>query len=379
MISLRSLFCVVLLAMSSTAFAEKSAYEIFKAKNIQKQSEFRANYKSRYEAFKAKVSQKWGTGTELSDDNSYVVYSEDLSTKTVVDFANNEVRVESLNDAKKVTPEELRKTAQDVINTPINQLASKDPILKGTKPEDSRTLAEAFVPGVDTSNTLSEPLSVENVSIEVPGPSSSGELLTDVTQKNITRVTLSVDGENLFHRRAEPYLTKVIEQAEKYNLDPAVLLAIMQVESSFNPLAQSSIPAYGLMQIVPESAGEDVNVRVFGKTENKVPSKDQLLTPNRNIEFGAAYFHLLYSIELGRIQNPLSRLYCTIAAYNTGAGNLARTFHPEKAKKLDKAIEAINQLKPEQVYTKLIKELPYTETREYLERVTLAVPDYTRT
>ena len=68
------------------------------------------------------------------------------------------------------------------------------------------------------------------------------------------------------------------------------------------------------------------------------------------------------------IQNEKSATYCTISAYNTGAGNVAKSFTGKT--KLKPAIQVINSKSPRGVYDHLKRELPYKETRDYLEKVT---------
>ncbi|WP_159739967.1 transglycosylase SLT domain-containing protein, partial [Vibrio atypicus] len=81
-----------------------------------------------------------------------------------------------------------------------------------------------------------------------------------VITKQKDRVTISYKlPANTLSNQAKRYLPEVQQQAKRYNLDPALLLAIVHTESSFNPLARSPIPAFGLMQIVPTSAGKDVS------------------------------------------------------------------------------------------------------------------------
>src|SRR5690554_6218531 len=110
--------------------------------------------------------------------------------------------------------------------------------------------------------------------------------------------------------------------ATKWQVEPALVMAIMQTESAFNPMARSHIPAFGLMQIVPSSAGRDASKAVWGK--DQLLSGQQLFNPHTNIELGCAYLNILDTRYLAAIKHPQSRLYCTICAYNTGAGNVAR-------------------------------------------------------
>ena len=46
----------------------------------------------------------------------------------------------------------------------------------------------------------------------------------------------------------------VSRAAHQYHVQPALLLAVMKAESSFNPIAISKAGAVGLMQLIPETA-----------------------------------------------------------------------------------------------------------------------------
>jgi membrane-bound lytic murein transglycosylase C len=146
----------------------------------------------------------------------------------------------------------------------------------------------------------------------------------------------------------------------------------METESSFNPMAKSHIPAYGLMQIVPHTAGKDATSYLYGKSKILAPS--YLYKPENNITIGAAYLHLLHYKYMRRIKNPQSRMYCAIAAYNTGASNVAKAFINRAS--FNKAVTEINKLKPAQVYDKLRNYLPRKETRKYVEKVSKRMEKY---
>ena len=81
----------------------------------------------------------------------------------------------------------------------------------------------------------------------------------------------------------------------------------MRTESSFNPYAISHANAYGLMQIIPSTAGKDVFDRVKNKPGQ--PSRDYLFQPHQNIDVGTAYLSLLDTHYLSRIRDPLTRKY----------------------------------------------------------------------
>lgn len=69
-------------------------------------------------------------------------------------------------------------------------------------------------------------------------------------------------------------------------------------------------------------------------------------------------------------------MYCSIAAYNTGAGNVAKAFIGSY--NINRASAKINKMTPEQVYKHLMKNLPYNETKKYLKKVTDRVSAYNK-
>jgi len=126
----------------------------------------------------------------------------------------------------------------------------------------------------------------------------------------------------------------------------------------------SGAPAYGLMQLVPTSGGRAALKRVQGV--DQTPTPEYLFDPDHNIELGAAYLGVLGNTEFHAVDNPDSRDYCVIAAYNTGPRNVTRTFASDKAE----AMTDINGLPPAALFDKLRTGLPSEETREYVVKVT---------
>jgi len=172
--------------------------------------------------------------------------------------------------------------------------------------------------------------------------------------------------------RARQYRPAIEEEADRRQLPVSLIYAIMETESHFNPRARSHIPAFGLMQLVPKSGGLDAYHYVYG--EKKLLGPEYFFEPDQNVELGTAYLDLLYRRYLRAITDDQSRLYCTIAAYNTGAGNVARAFTGGTS--VSSAAAKINTLSPEAVYEHLLANLPYVETRNYLEKVRIAQEKY---
>ena len=169
--------------------------------------------------------------------------------------------------------------------------------------------------------------------------------------------------------RAQKYVPIVRKVARRYNLDESLILGIMQTESSFNPYAISYANAMGLMQVVPHTAGRDV-FQMKGLSGQ--PSRQYLFDPEKNIDAGGSYLWLLQNKYLDGIQNPTSKRFAMISAYNSGAGAVLRVFDEDK----DVAIMKINQLYPEQVYRILTSSHPSAQARNYLVKVDKAQKNF---
>jgi soluble lytic murein transglycosylase-like protein len=89
------------------------------------------------------------------------------------------------------------------------------------------------------------------------------------------------------------------EAAQKYGVDPALIAAVMETESRFNPDAVSGAGARGLMQLMP------VTARGLGVTDAN--------DPVQNVLGGAKL--------LGQLSQKYNgNLELTLAAYNAGSG-----------------------------------------------------------
>lgn len=196
---------------------------------------------------------------------------------------------------------------------------------------------------------------------------------SDAPARAMQSRAIGADQQSRLPARARPFVESINREHSEFRLSAELLLAIMETESAFNPMARSPIPAFGLMQIVPASAGQDATAKLFGKPRLLAPS--YLYDAENNIRIGAAYFNILYYRYFEGIEDPLSRLYCAIAAYNTGPGNVSLAL-TGSGMKLRPAIRVANAMTPEQVYQHLLRELPYEETINYLRKVTSRLDNY---
>ena len=99
--------------------------------------------------------------------------------------------------------------------------------------------------------------------------------------------------------RAKPYETLISEHSRAQGVRPALVRAVMQVESGFNPYARSPKGAMGLMQLMPATA------RQYGVRN--------AFNPAENVRAGVAYLREL----LDRYQDNEE---LALAAYNAGPG-----------------------------------------------------------
>ena len=173
------------------------------------------------------------------------------------------------------------------------------------------------------------------------------------------------------YARAGMYRAHVVQYAKKYHLSEELVFAIVQAESNFNPLAVSPMQAVGLMQIVPDTAGGEAHAYLTGLTG--IPGTEALFQPEKNIQYGTTYLHLLSTRYFQNVLNSRSRQLCIIAAYNGGPGAVLRVFAPEH----QVAVERINTLTPDEVYTALTTQMPKMESRQYVDKVLGFMRDFT--
>jgi soluble lytic murein transglycosylase len=105
------------------------------------------------------------------------------------------------------------------------------------------------------------------------------------------------------------YESIVRSHAQHYDLDPALLAAVIYQESKFRPDARSDSGAIGLMQLRPETA-QGIAIRTGGHAF----TTNDLLDPEINIRYGSWYLQHLFR-KYGE-----ERL--VLAAYNAGQGNV---------------------------------------------------------
>jgi soluble lytic murein transglycosylase-like protein len=104
--------------------------------------------------------------------------------------------------------------------------------------------------------------------------------------------------ENETEQRFHPI---ILQAARRFQVDPALVKAIIMAESGYDPRAISKVGAKGLMQLMPATA-EELGV-------------EDIFDPKHNINAGVGYFKKLLNRFDGDIKLAL-------AAYNAGTGKV---------------------------------------------------------
>jgi len=123
----------------------------------------------------------------------------------------------------------------------------------------------------------------------------------DVFHREMQRINVAIRKQ--FFANAVPFGDIIHAKAQKYDVDPALVAAVVETESRFKTNAHSQVGARGLMQLMPKT-GRWMGAR-------------NLYNADQNVDAGAKYLKYLNK----RFDGNLTK---TIAAYNAGEGNVRR-------------------------------------------------------
>lgn len=306
------------------------------------------------------VGKNWGIdNVKTPTKKEYVKYMQNYKSRALVDFDNGLVTVETidhLNPKKSLKnaivttlllPDDPR--SADLFGAKEIKLGETPYLLGEVQDDQHKNIRYTW-----RANRYADVLLKNSYETKTVNKQGKEEVVHFVT------IPMLQDHADIRVAKFKPYVQRY---AKQFGVSQNLVYAIIKTESNFNQFALSSAGALGLMQIVPTSAGKDAYKEAKGK--NWTPSKEYLFNAQNNIELGVVYLRLIEKKYLEGIDNPISREYCTISAYNTGSGNVLKTFHSDR----ESAKEIINSKTPSLVYQELRSSLPYEETRRYLKKV----------
>ena len=143
------------------------------------------------------------------------------------------------------------------------------------------------------------------------------------------------------------YWDLIRKHAAPYDLDPYVMAALINQESTFDPDIRSSANAWGLMQIVPPTGrrlARSLGIRRF--------TTASLTHPETNIRMGMLYF--------SQRVRQFGGIYYALASYNAGESRVVRW----KAER------------PGLDEDEFIDDIPFPETQNYVKRILGTAEDY---
>jgi membrane-bound lytic murein transglycosylase C len=359
---------------------QKEAFDASQARMLEK-----------YNTYCRNLMQKWGDADFIQSTNkSWVDYSQENDSRSIVDFENGDVTVEVLADVD-ASPEQI----DEQLELAIGELLEN----KGTTPvyDMEETSTEAGSEGVVMAVAKSDP-KVETVSqkpiledqldlskfadaktndkiaeaIVKEEPKVVKKVETQSGQKQVVSVRMKLVEDHI-PKRAEGFKDFIANHASVHGVDQPLVYAVIEQESSFNPMARSSAGAYGLMQIIPKSGGRDANGYVNNRDVS--PQPHELYDPDFNIQLGVGYLKKQMKVYFKGVRDKKAAMLCAIAAYNTGQGNV---YYALTGKKSSSGVaDFVNSMSYEQLYEYLKVHLPHAETRDYIQKVTSKMQKYT--
>ncbi len=146
------------------------------------------------------------------------------------------------------------------------------------------------------------------------------------------------------------YQQIIVQEAERAQLDPGLVAAVINVESRWQADAVSRKGAKGLMQLMPTTAAW-----IAEKTGQAVFEEEDLFTPETNIRLGVCYLADLLA-QFGNNET------LALAAYNGGRGNVKTWLEDGLWDGTQDTVESI----------------PFGETRRYVLKVEAQRKIYSR-
>lgn len=236
-------------------------------------------------------------------------------TESAEQYATNAIRsvMAALNNMRRTAPgafNEFITNNPDFMNELLRnrrrvaEMRTKRMLQMGQEPtaEDLRRLEQEVLPDTILQPTADPFAEMLNASLQAPRAAAGMAMGLSVNESDV--ITSYSPRDNFRAELAQEFLAKyggaVQRAAQDAGVPADLIMAIIDVESAFNPNAQSHVGAHGFMQLMPGTA-QDVGV------DRQVPEQ--------NILGGARYIRRMLN-EFG------GRLDLALAAYNGGPGNL---------------------------------------------------------
>ena len=234
--------------------------------------------------FSGNIEKRWGSREiKVAGKSNYVKYIDNYLSRTEIDFQKGTIVIETVSPTDPKL--HLKNAIMTTLLTPddpanVDLFSSRDVKLEGRPflyqqvvDQDNKAIQWSW-----RANRFADYLIANQLQVK------------DVDFKKAYYVEIPLV-ENQIEIRSYQYADIVRRASNKYDIPEDLIYAIIKTESSFNPYAVSWANAYGLMQVVPKTAGRDVFKLV--KKRSGEPSPEYLFNPENNIDAGTAYFYIL--------------------------------------------------------------------------------------
>jgi soluble lytic murein transglycosylase-like protein len=164
---------------------------------------------------------------------------------------------------------------------------------------------------------VANPLSLPALAAE--GPIAEGRVITPLEREQRAVTDYIAKRYRVSEAAVAGYVASAYRAGAQYSVDPLLILAVMAVESRYNPVAESGVGAKGLMQVMPKFHLE--KLVDHGGAE-------ALLEPEVNIEVGARILREYQS----RFHDTEAALQMYAGAFDEPTSQYANKVFAEKAR-----------------------------------------------
>ena len=228
-------------------------------------------------------------------------------------FICSVVFIDLVGYSKKTVTEQIRlKTSlTNNLSEAIKDIPVNDRIILDTAPH-SDTAAALAGNGTEVASMADAAPENEADLLEAAPPASGAPVKEALTPRMRAALGYVARRYRVSSEALGPIFQAVQSTGTELSLDPLLIVAVIGIESGFNPLSQSVMGAQGLMQIIPGTAEEIAHALKWPNYQ-----LNDLYRPLISIKFGVYYL----AKQLDYLNGDLIAAW---AAYNGGPGNAKR-------------------------------------------------------
>jgi membrane-bound lytic murein transglycosylase C len=274
---------------------DKKQFDIYKKSQEEEFKAYQKEQDKAYKAYKKELGVFWDE-PKISTKKKWISYTQDKQTRTDVDFSKETITLETIASSPQEAKEKLQMALAKAVTVDTKTVQETDPLEK--------KLSKIKKPiGVVSGEVKAEPILSTIIFKKIPTQASvkayvnkyvkydkiKAKKSNKVRHANIYSIKVVLPKYTMI-KRSKIYYEEVKKNAKLQRLPMALVFAIMHTESNFNPRARSHIPTYGLMQIVPKTAGIDTYKFLYKK--KKLVSGSYLYNTSTTIKTGTPYLHI---------------------------------------------------------------------------------------